>query len=363
MDYIDLENQNSFVNLEEVDIEKVKPTEEPKVDLVDFDIPQIDFTIEPKEDEEIFGESCGIEQYYGDADKDDYFKRENLFSELVDDYQRAMARFNLGIAEEYAMLWGNIKGNIENQEDLYNYIQTQFAYFADRYTGNINDLLRDWGTEIHLLMESKLDKLNPHLEGEATVDIPDPDDYSNRIPSTQWVVDRLIETGEYNLKYLTFSPDNLFVGDPKTTVTLSWDFYEWPQEIRIDGVQIPLNITQKQFVNIDKSFTVKFSYKMEERWYHKIVIFRVLHGIYYGKSRDYASNTRTQKDTFSIDLGENDFVYLHIPNDGLAKIYNDNILGGFKRIDLESINGIAYFVYRSIHPNLGKLNIHYDNQQ
>ncbi len=55
--------------------------------------------------------SCDVSKFYGNTNSDDSFKRENLFSELVTEYQRAIARQNLGIADEYSLLWGNISGN------------------------------------------------------------------------------------------------------------------------------------------------------------------------------------------------------------------------------------------------------------
>ena len=49
-----------------------------------------------------------LEQYYPDASKEDYFKRENLFSELVNEFQRAL---DIGIGDAYS-LGGNISGLI-----------------------------------------------------------------------------------------------------------------------------------------------------------------------------------------------------------------------------------------------------------
>jgi hypothetical protein len=70
-----------------------------------FEIPQLEHKPKVLSDDEVqWLESCGIEKYYGDASPDDYFRRENLFSELVDDYQRAKARYNLGIGEEYSLV-------------------------------------------------------------------------------------------------------------------------------------------------------------------------------------------------------------------------------------------------------------------
>ena len=90
-------------------IPQVKYTPKTEVDtqvLSDEEIPQLEYIpkTEVEKDTMDLQSSCGIEQYYPDASKEDYFKRENLFSELVNDYQRAKARYNLGIGEEYSLV-------------------------------------------------------------------------------------------------------------------------------------------------------------------------------------------------------------------------------------------------------------------
>ena len=59
-----------------------------------------------EEDEEhiCIKDGCDISKYYGCANGDDGFQKDNLFSELTDEYQRAIARQNLGIADDYTLL-------------------------------------------------------------------------------------------------------------------------------------------------------------------------------------------------------------------------------------------------------------------
>jgi len=105
MEFINLNEDTSLVNVTEETNLLVK--KEPSIQLLDdSEIPQLDYI--PKtnttEEDTLLQGSCGIEDFYGDASVEDYFKRENLFSELVNDYQRAMARYNLGIGEEYSLV-------------------------------------------------------------------------------------------------------------------------------------------------------------------------------------------------------------------------------------------------------------------
>ena len=78
-------------------------------------LPSIDYTeISCKEDteEDMYIKECDNACSYGCNDENGNFKVENLFSELTTEYQRALARGNLGIGDEYSMLW--VKDQLKN---------------------------------------------------------------------------------------------------------------------------------------------------------------------------------------------------------------------------------------------------------
>jgi hypothetical protein len=52
-----------------------------------------------------------------------------------------MARKNLGIADSYAMLWGNISGNIVNQADLINWVESYYRDNTNKLISDINTVL------------------------------------------------------------------------------------------------------------------------------------------------------------------------------------------------------------------------------
>lgn len=56
-------------------------------------------------------------------DSSGYFAIDNLFSELLTDYQKLLARRNLGIGDENLLKWGSIKGNLVNQTDLLTFVK------------------------------------------------------------------------------------------------------------------------------------------------------------------------------------------------------------------------------------------------
>ena len=106
----------------------------PTEDVISIDIKQ--GYVEEIEESICIHESCDASTYYGDANEDDSFKRSNLFSELTDEYQRAIARQNLGVADEFTLVWGNISGNLANQIDLYTFVVNSIA-------SKYNDLIEE----------------------------------------------------------------------------------------------------------------------------------------------------------------------------------------------------------------------------
>ena len=152
----------------------------PTEDVISIDIKQ--GYVEEIEESICIHESCDASTYYGDANEDDSFKRSNLFSELTDEYQRAVARQNLGIADDYTLLWGNISGNLANQTDLYRFILDTIASEYNELIFEINLKLGQWGYEIRNELSQKANILSPDFKGTPTTTLPEISDYSNRIP-------------------------------------------------------------------------------------------------------------------------------------------------------------------------------------
>lgn len=103
------------------------------VDLNGNDTPNIEeFVInkpmyeESKEDDLCVG-SCDLGHTGSCRDKSGYFLVDNLFSELVTEYQKLLARRNLGISDDSVLKWGSIKGNLVNQSDLLNFVAEQLS--------------------------------------------------------------------------------------------------------------------------------------------------------------------------------------------------------------------------------------------
>jgi len=57
------------------------------------------------------------------CDKNKSFQVANLFNELQTDGEKRIARLNLGVKDSDSLTWGNIGGNIYDQEDLVYFVE------------------------------------------------------------------------------------------------------------------------------------------------------------------------------------------------------------------------------------------------
>ena len=360
MDYINLENEDNLLDIPTTRYETTKKDQ----NIPSLDLPEIDYkqNKNPLEDDHLLGVVCGDEQFYGDESKEGYFVKENLFSELVDEYQRAIARLNLGIGEEYAMIWGNIKGDISNQRDLQEYLTTLLRDYINEYVKRMNEVLSEWSNEIDNKISQKLDKFSPHLEGIPTTTLPDIEDDSNRIASTEWVKALLGEDEGRLLKHAYLDKNFIFADELPKDVYVRWEFYELPDELIVAGQNISINRTDYLVGKLFEDTFVKISYRFGNKWYNKILTFNKINAYYIGTASDIHLMTKSEKSEWIIDSSENDFVYLHIPNDSQARLSVDNIYGGFKVVDNFLLGGIHYYSYRTVNQGLGKLHISYDKQ-
>ena len=54
--------------------------------------------------------------------------KSNYLGEFRTQLEKAKARRNLGIGDEYTLSWGNITGHIEDNTDLIKFIENQWKY-------------------------------------------------------------------------------------------------------------------------------------------------------------------------------------------------------------------------------------------
>lgn len=144
---IPLTNTTEFVQLEQEQQEPQQQIVRPKVEHSSPLVKTFTFEQETEEDDpdSIPVHCCEKGNEITCPNKSGAFMVENLFSELKTDYDRLMARTNLGIGTDQALRWGNIFGNLVSQQDLINFISEQ---------------VQSSKTDILTIVEDELSKLN-----------------------------------------------------------------------------------------------------------------------------------------------------------------------------------------------------------
>ena len=57
----------------------------------------------------------------------------------------------------------------------------------------------------------------------------------------------------------------MFYGDPPQTLTLTWEFFTVPEEIRINGTAISNTAVSYSFFNVNADLSINFSYRLGEK--------------------------------------------------------------------------------------------------
>ena len=276
-------------------------------------------------------DDCDTSKYYGCTGGDDGFQKENLFSELTDEYQRTIARINLGIADEYALKWGNIKGNLSNQKDLYTFVTDSIAFDINKVIDEINLKLAQWACEIEIRLNNKADIYSPSFTGTPTTTLPLMTDSSNRIASTEWVNARIEAAAiDENIKAISVDPEYMSYGDEPTDVTVTWEYYKDVTEQTINGVTLKPEARQYTFAGMTTSMVITLRYKYEDITAVKVVTFDIKYPNYYGTSPDYTKLNKTIDNIFTTTANGSEYRYVMIPNGSSAVLAVSNIIVGYR---------------------------------
>ena len=267
-----------------------------------------------------------ISNFYGDLDPSGYFTVNNLFSELIDNYQRSIARQNLGIADVYSQIWGNLSGNLSDQTDLYN-ILTQKS--------NLN---------------------SPTFTGAPRVPLASSTEDSDIIASTRWVNNRISELGTVtstNLTYFKSSPTFRYIGDNATTITLTWEYVNDVSSQSINGISISSNVRSYTINNVSTTTTFTLQYTYNGTIQFSKVTVSSIYPIYYGTSLTVLS--KTNLNTITINSGTTDYIYIKINKQSDFTV--NGFTGGFKLLKTETLLGTTYYTYQSVNYGLGNTTI------
>lgn len=303
-------------------------------------------------------EDCDVSKYYGCANGNDGFQKENLFSELTDEYQRTIARINLGIADEYALKWGNIKGNLSNQKDLYTFVTDSIAFDINKVIDEINLKLAQWACEIEIRLNNKADIYSPNFTGSPTTTLPTMTDNSDRIASTAWVNAKIAAASiDDNVKAISLEPEYMCYGDDPTDVKVTWEYHKDVVEQSINDISLKPDIREYIFSGMTTSMVVTLKYKYEDTSATRVVTFDIKYPNYYGTSPDYTKLDKTIDNVFTVTAGTNDYIYVMIPNGSNSVLGVSSIIGGFNRLGTQEIFSNLYYVFKSANAGLGETTV------
>lgn len=303
-------------------------------------------------------DDCDTSKYYGCTGGDDGFQKENLFSELTDEYQRTIARINLGIADEYALKWGNIKGNLSNQKDLYTFVTDSIAFDINKVIDEINLKLAQWACEIEIRFKNKADIFSPNFAGTPTTTLPLMTDNSNRIASTEWVNAKIAAASiDGNVKAISLDPEYMCYGDEPTDVTVTWEYYKDVVEQSINDVVLSPDVREYTFTNRTTSMVITLKYKYEDISATRVVTFDIKYPNYFGTSPDYTKLDRTIDNVYTVNAGANEYIYVMIPNGANTVLGVSSIIGGFKLLGTQEIFSNLYYIFKSAQPGLGETTV------
>lgn len=303
-------------------------------------------------------DNCDTSKYYGCTGGDDGFQKENLFSELTDEYQRTIARINLGIADEYALKWGNIKGNLSNQKDLYTFVTDSIAFDINKVIDEINLKLAQWACEIEIRFKNKADIFSPNFAGTPTTTLPLMTDNSNRIASTEWVNAKIAAASiDDNVKAISLDPEYMCYGDEPTDVTVTWEYYKDVVEQSINDVVLSPDVREYTFTNRTTSMVITLKYKYEDISATRVVTFDIKYPNYFGTSPDYTKLDRTIDNVYTVNAGANEYIYVMIPNGANTVLGVSSIIGGFKLLGTQEIFSNLYYIFKSAQPGLGETTV------
>lgn len=330
------------------------PTD-PDVFTIDLIVPNSEEvqTIEPI----CVDDKCDVANYYGDTNPDGSFKRVNLFSELIDEYERAVARKNLGIADEYSLVWGYISGNILNQKDLYDFVMESNASKVNDLIEELNLKLAQWGYDIQNSLNNKAPIDSPTFTGSPQTTTPNYSDVSTRIPTTEWVVNKIGEIGIGSLNWFSLNQTYMFSDDPPITLVAQWDYNEPIEYQEINGQELNINLREYTLLNVSSNTSLTLKYRVSGSTFQKSILFEVFKPIYFGKIQNHIQLNKTKEKTININCSFGENAYLYIPNNGNARIAVDNIVGGFSNLGSQIISDTVYTIYKSVNSGLGQLYI------
>lgn len=307
-----------FVNLQEDEELSKDINSYIKVDTED-QVGSVEITTLPTYTKEDDTESVCVcsECVHPKEDESGYFTIDNLFSELTNDYQRNIAKNNLGIGTAYDLIWENIQGNPKNSS-LYNAV-----------INGVNDANTNLSTSVNKSMQELM-----------------------------YYVQNYVSKGSSSeLLYFNMNPIEVdYIGNP-INITINWEYTPTITvlEQSLNGVTIDPQLRTYTYSNISNTLTITLKYKYKEITSTYTVTCNIYYPIFYGTSSNI--NEASGKRNFPITVTANTDQYIYVFTQKKQDLYVNGFIGGFAESGTTTKYGITYYVYKSCETNLGTITI------
>lgn len=304
----------------------------------------------------------------GSSPNDQVLRKSKHLAEFITQVDKALARKNLGIPDEFTLRWGNIEGNLEEQKDLYLKL-TQLESNIEDLELQLGFNLKQAISEIKDALDTKISK---ELEGDqATTQI----EYNNlEYPNIENIKDAL-DQALYKELIINSScfPSAGEEGQIIQSIDYQWDFNKnLIVSQTFDGVQIDSSIRNYTISgNFSQTTTKTLVVDDGIKITSKSITLPFYPGLYYGSFGEGALTTQdiinfeyklVPSRHTSVTVNADQYIYICIPYSyGEASFKVGGFEGGFQLIDDQFIfnkyKGIQYRIYRSDNEGLGNTTV------
>lgn len=246
--------------------------------------------------------------------------KENFLSEFDTKSDKDRVLKNLGIYELAGSKWGNIIGNIQDQEDLIAYL--------DKFKQSENIKYKN----------SSYPKINNIKEA----------------------LDYLL----YDPLKITFQVSPTLVElNNSTTVYINWGYNKSIISQELNGVDLPLNSRSQVFNNVNTTTTFTLKASDDNKSYQTSSKVEFVPAIYYGNSTEipsFSSCFKILSKSRKCDISGTftKYIYILMPTTyGEPRFFVGGFEGGFQKLNQVQYNNISYTIYRSDNSNLGQTTI------
>ena len=299
-----------------------------------------------------------------------YFEISKCFEELTTEVQKAQARYNLGLSDEWNMKWGNIKGFIEEQKDLTAYLDKYIQVYKQTISETFNDLkvslestiqnqvnlleqdrkqiealiqqVVDFKKEIEDSVRSKVDRSEI-----STIQNPYNQAYTNNDSPTVHSVGEALDALLYKELEITMTKTTPEIGEIGETldVVFGWSYNKLVESQTFDSSEISIASRSLTVNGVTETTSKLLAASDGVKTKSKLITIPFKQACYYGVSiitptSEAIINTFTRDlkfdkgSTVTITANNKEYIYFVLPK-SLANItfYVGGFEGGFTVID------------------------------